>query len=387
MPRFPETAPSSQSLSDGVFGKLVQRSSAQTTRVYSLHVGDTYLEPLEIARAEAQSSEAIPRLHNYAPVQGEPELLRAIVRKVQRRSGVTLDPQCLQVTAGATSAMGILCNTLLEAGDEMILPAPFWPLMRGAVRARGGKPVEVPFFTRLGEPGFDPVAAIEAAITPRTCAIYLNSPHNPTGRVLPESALAGIAQLAERHGLWVISDDVYEDVWFQDEPQSLFARPDFAPRTIVTHSVSKAYALAGARIGYVHGPREVMDVIRGVQTFYSYCAPRPMQFGAALALDQGEAWLAQMRTTYAKAGNMAAHALNIAEPEGGTFLFFDMKPFMRSGEGLTEILERCLDGGVMLTPGTACGTHYGTWARLCFTAVPEAELEVALERLRAVLFG
>jgi N-succinyldiaminopimelate aminotransferase len=185
----------------------------------------------------------------------------------------------------------------------------------------------------------------------------------------------------------VISDDVYEDVWFSEPPPSLFARADFASRTIATHSVSKAYALAGARVGYVHGPQPVMDVIRGVQTFYSYCAPRPMQFGAALALDQGEEWLANMRAVYAKAGHMAARALNIAQPEGGTFLFFDLKPYMRSGEDISAILERCLEGGVMLTPGTACGTHYGTWARLCFTAVPEAELDEALHRLRGVLLG
>jgi N-succinyldiaminopimelate aminotransferase len=386
MPRFPETAPSSHSLSDGVFGKLVQRASA-TQRVYSLHVGDTYLEPLDVARAEAQLSGSIPRLHNYAPVQGEPELLRAIVRKVQKRSGVTVDPACVQVMAGATGAMGVICNTLLETGDEVIIPAPFWPLMRGAVRARGGTPIEVPLYTRLDEPGFDPVAAIEAALTPRTCAIYLNTPHNPTGRVLSERAIAGIAQLAEQHRLWIISDDVYEDVWFgAHEPPSLFARPDLAARTIATHSVSKAYALAGARVGYTHGPREVMDVIRGVQTFYSYCAPRPMQFGAALALEQGDEWLVNMRTLYGRAGRMAARALEIPEPEGGTFLFFDLKPFMRPSEGLTEVLERCLDGGVMLTPGTACGTDYGTWARLCFTTVPEAELEAALACLRAVLF-
>jgi aspartate/methionine/tyrosine aminotransferase len=129
-----------------------------------------------------------------------------------------------------------------------------------------------------------------------------------------------------------------------------------------------------------------MDVIHGVQTFYSYCAPRPMQFGAALALERGDAWLAQMRTRYGNAGRIAAQALEIPEPQGGTFLFFDLKLFMRSGESLTEILERCLDGGVMLTPGTACGTDYATWARLCFTAVPEAELQAALACLRAVLF-
>jgi N-succinyldiaminopimelate aminotransferase len=386
MPRFPDTAPSSHSLSDGVFGKLSQRSSA-AKRVYSLHVGDTYLEPLEVARAEAQLTGAIPRLHNYAPVQGEPELLSAIVRKLQRRSGVTVDPHCIQVMAGATGAMGVICNTLLDRGDEVIIPAPFWPLMRGAVRARGGTPIEVPLYTRLDEPGFDPVAAIEAALTPRTCAIYLNTPHNPTGRVLPESALAGIAQLAEHHRLWIISDDVYEDVWFgPHEPASLFARPDLAARTIATHSVSKAYALAGARVGYTHGPREVMDVIRGVQTFYSYCAPRPMQFGAALALDRGDDWLANMRTVYGRAGRIAARALEIPEPQGGTFLFFDLRPFLRAGESATDLLERCLDGGVMLTPGTACGTDYASWARLCFTTVPESELHEAIACLRAVLF-
>jgi N-succinyldiaminopimelate aminotransferase len=269
----------------------------------------------------------------------------------------------------------------------VIIPSPFWPLMRGAVRARGATPIEVPLFTRLDESGFDPVAAIEAVLGPRTCAIYLNTPHNPTGRVLSERTITAIAQLAKHHRLWIISDDVYEDVWFgQQQPESIFARPDLAERTIATHSVSKAYALAGARVGYTHGPREVMEVIRGVQTFYSYCAPRPMQFGAALALERGDEWLAKMRTLYGRAGRTAAQALEIPEPEGGTFLFFDLKPFMRSGEGLTEILERCLDGGVMLTPGTACGTAYGSWARLCFTAVPEAELHEALACLRAVLF-
>jgi N-succinyldiaminopimelate aminotransferase len=388
MPRFPECAPSANGLSDGVFGKLVQRSAGRTQRIYSLHVGDTYLEPLELARAEAQRTEARARLHNYSPVQGEPELLRAITDKVQRRSGVALDSASIQVMAGATGAMGVICNTLLAAGDELIIPSPFWPLIRGAARSRGATPVEVPLFTRLDEPGFDPVAAIERAITERTCAIYLNVPHNPTGRLLSERALAGIAQLAEHHKLWIISDDVYEDVWFGDAPpDSLFARPDMAARTIATHSVSKAYGLAGARVGYTHGPGEVMDVIRGVQTFYSYCAPRPMQFGAAVALDQGEAWLANMREIYGRAGRAAAHALEVPQPEGGTFLFFDVQRFMRPGEDLSGLLERCLDGGVMLTPGTACGSHFGTWARLCFTTVPEAELHEALAQLRSVLFG
>jgi N-succinyldiaminopimelate aminotransferase len=386
MPRFPHAAPSAQSLSDRVFGHLVRRSSA-VERVYPLHVGDTYLEPLAEARAEAQVTAQRPRLHNYSPVQGEPELIEAIRDKVARRSGVQLDSANIQVMAGATAAMGVICNALLEPGDEVLLPSPFWPLIRGVIRGRGASPVEVPLFTRLEEPGFDPIAALEAAITPRTAAIYLNTPHNPTGRQLPAAVLTGIAQLAERHNLWVLSDEVYEDVWFGARaPESVFARPDFAERTVATHSVSKAYGLAGARVGYTHGPSVAMETVRSVQTFYSYCAPRPMQFGAAKALRNGEAWLANMREIYGRAGRAAAQALQIPEPEGGTFLFFNLEPFLGPRETATELLERCVDAGVMLTPGNSCGAAFGNWARLCFTSVPESELHEALARLRSVFF-
>lgn len=375
-------------MSAGVFGRVVTRAAAPPDRIYPLHVGDTYLEPLPAARAEAQASSAVPRLYNYSATQGEPALLAAIARKVARRSGITLDPSCIQVMPGATAAMGIVCSTLLEAGDEVILPAPFWPLIRGAVRARGATAVEVPIFSRLHEPSFDVLAAIEAAITQRTTAIYLNLPNNPTGHVLPEGVLAGIARLAAQHGLWVIADDAYEDIWFGPQaPPSVFTRPDLAGRVIATHSVSKAYALAGARVGYTHGPLDAMAAIVGVQTFYSYCAARPMQFAAARALDEGEEWQAQMRVTYGRAARLAAEALEQPTPSGGTFLFFDARPFMRGSETLTDVLERCLQAGVMLTPGTACGADYGGWARLCFTSVPEPELVEALARLRKVLFA
>ena len=386
MPRFPRSAPSAQSLSDRVFGRLVARSGGHHGRLYPLHVGDTYLEPLPQARAEEQRAERWERLHNYAPVQGEPLLLDAIRHKLARRSQYEVPTECIQVMSGATAGLGVVCTALLSPGDEVIVPSPFWPLIRGIVRARGATAVEVPLFTRLSEPGFDPVAAIAAAITPRTAAIYVNSPHNPTGGVLPDAALRGIGRLAAQHDLWVIADEVYEDVWFGETPPvSVFTLPEFQGRTIATHSVSKAYGLAGARVGYTHGPREIMEVIRGVQTFYTYCAPRPLQFGAASALAHGDPWLADMRRTYASAGRAAAEALRLPAPAGGTFLFFDLSRYLAEGETSEQVLERCLDGGVILTPGTACGTDYQNWARLCFTVIPEPELREALARLQLSL--
>jgi N-succinyldiaminopimelate aminotransferase len=387
MPRHPRHAPSAEGLSDQVFGQLVARSQAHGGKFYPLHVGDTYLEPLPAARAEAQRTSDRARLHNYAPVQGEPELLDAIIAKVQRRSGVQLARECVQVMAGATGGLGVICGALLEPGDEVLLPAPFWPLIRGAIKLRGARAVEVPFYTELNEPGFDPVQALERAVTDRTVAIYLNSPHNPTGVVLPEPLVARLAEFASRHGLWVLTDEVYEDLWFTEPPASIWARPDLRERTIATHSVSKAYGLAGARVGFSHGPAPIMQVIRGVQTFYSYCAPRPMQLGAARALAEGDDWLADARARYGEAGRAAAATLGIAAPEGGTFSFFDATPYLRPGETLMDFLERCLQAGVMLTPGSASGQAYGSWARLCFTAVPRPELDAALACLRTVLEG
>jgi N-succinyldiaminopimelate aminotransferase len=385
MPRFPRYASSAEGLSDRVFGHLLERSQANTGHVYPLHVGDTYLDPLPEAQAEAQRSSHYTRLHNYAPVQGEPELLDAIIDKVQRRSGRTLARECIQVMAGATGGIGVLACALLQPGDEVLLPAPFWPLVRGAVKLRGARAIEVPFYTELDRTGVDPVAALERAVTERTVAMYLNSPHNPTGVTLDDEIVSRVIDLAVRHDLWVLTDEVYEDLWYSQAPQSIWARPELEGRVIATHSVSKAYGLAGARVGFTHGPAEIMQIVRGVQTFYSYCAPRPMQLGAARALEGGDAWLADARARYARAGRMAADALGMPTPHGGTFLFFDTTPYLRAGETAMGFLERCVDAGVMLTPGSASGEAYTSWARLCFTSVAEAELEQALLRLRKVM--
>jgi N-succinyldiaminopimelate aminotransferase len=388
VPRFPNFAAHAVGFSDTVFGAHSGPAAPALGPLYPLHVGDTYLEPLAAARAEAQRSVDHPRLHNYAPVQGEPELLDAIQRKLARRSGVDVDRACIQVMAGATAALGVIANALLMPGDEVLLPAPFWPLVRGAVSLRGALCVEVPLFTRLREPGFDPVAELAARIGPRTVALYLNSPHNPTGALLSDAQAAGIVTLAREHDLWLLTDEVYEDIWFGAQaPRSIWALPEARERAIATHSVSKAYGLAGARVGYTHGPSQIMSVIRGVQTFFTYCAPRPMQLGAARALDDGDAWLARARALYAQAAQRAAQVLGLPPPAGGTFLFFDTRPHRLPGEDAQAFLDRCLAAGVSLTPGAAAGRDYVDWARLCFTSVPPDQLEHALDRLRSALVG
>jgi len=387
MPRHPLVAATSRGLSDRIYSSLAERARRRQGPVYPLHVGDTWLAPPEAVREEARIAADRPGTWNYSPVQGEPVLLEAIRARLESRCGVVVDPECLQVMPGATAGLAIVAAALLEPGDEVLLPSPFWPLIRGILRGRGAVPVEIPLFTRLSEPGFDVEAALEERVTSRTAAVYVNSPHNPTGRVLSDAAVAAIARVARRHDLWVIADEAYEDLAYGAQPRPIWRRPDLAERTVAMHTLSKSHALAGARVGYAHGPRDVMAAVRGVQAHDNYCASHPMQLAAARALAEGEAWLQGVRRAYSDAGRAAAVVAGVPSPDAGTFLFLDAAPFFRAGEGLEGFLERCLEAGLLLTPGPACGRDFTTWVRMCFTAVPPDDLARALDRLGGVLRG
>lgn len=386
MPRHPRAASTAESLSDRVYGSLIDEARRRPGPIHALNVGDTYLDPLPAARAEAQRCADHPRLHNYAPVQGEPALLDAILARMKRTRGIALDREAVQVMVGATAGFTVVCSAMLDPGDEVVILAPFWPLIRGIVHARGAVAVELPFHDRIGQAGFDPEAALEAAIGPRTVAVYVNTPNNPTGRVLPVEVVDAIARVARRHDLWVLADEAYDDLYYTPvRADPLWARADLRDRAVACHTLSKSHGMAGSRVGYTHGPLEVMRAVRGVQTFLTYGAARPLQFAAARALDEGDGWVETARRLYTEAGSRAAAALGLPRPEGGTFLFFDASPHFRAGEDVQGFLRRCLDAGVLLTPGAASGKDYETWARLCYTFVPPAELDDALTRLGTVL--
>jgi N-succinyldiaminopimelate aminotransferase len=386
MARFPSPSGTAATLSDAVYTSLAARARAHAGPVYALQVGDTWLEPPEVARAALRSASEEPRVHTYSPVQGEPALLDAIQARLLARHRERVEREDVQVMLGATAGLAVVVDALLDPGDEVIVLAPYWPLIRGMIASRGAVPVEVPFHDRVGLPGFDPEAAVARAVTSRTAAIYLNTPNNPTGRVLPRDVVDALARLARRHGLWVLADEVYEDLAYVEAGPAVWTHPELRERTVAVHSVSKAYALAGARVGYVHGPRAVMRAIRGVQTFKTYCAARVFQLAAARAIAEGDAFLAKARETYAEAGRRAAAALGVRAPQAGSFVFVDAAPFFRRGEGLGGFLERCLDeAGILLTPGAAAGADYPTFVRLCFTVVPPAELDAALAGLRRVI--
>jgi N-succinyldiaminopimelate aminotransferase len=248
--------------------------------------------------------------------------------------------------------------------------------------------VELAFFTELDKPGFDVHKALESVLTPRTAGIYVNQPHNPTGAVLHDSHFEALADFAQAHQLWVLSDEAYEHLSFVEKaPPALWMHPRLQTRSVAAHTFSKSFGLSGARVGFVHGPSAVMQAISGLQTFATYCAPRPMQVAVARALrsHEGSDWIEAARARYREAAELTAQVLGVPVPRSGTFAFFELTRFLRENEAPQQWLERCARAGVVLTPGEVTGQAYGNWARLCFTSVPPSTLERALSALERVL--
>jgi N-succinyldiaminopimelate aminotransferase len=349
--------------------------------VCPLHVGDTWMEPFAGGRMQDLSEADHPGLHRYCETRGIPALIDALVDKVRARNGLRCDAKNVLVTAGATGGLCAALGAITSPGDEVLILAPFWPLIRGIVGAFRADPVEVPFYDRVTS-AEEAVAALAAQSTPRTAALYVSSPSNPSGRVLPGAWIAALAEWADREGLWLISDEVYEDFVYRGAHVSIAG---FLPeRTLTVFSFSKAYGMAGNRTGYLVGPEAAITQAQKISTHTFYAAPTSGQVAGLRALRDGAPWIAHARASYEEVGRKAAAVLGVAPPEGSTFLFLDVSARLDE-RGVWGFLEDCVSDGVALAPGPSCGRDYGSWVRLCYTAAPPDQVLAAVDRLAARL--
>jgi len=364
-----------------VFSPIAGKLREVPGRVCPLHVGDTWLEPLAGARAEELSTSEHPGLHGYSPTRGRPDLIEAIAEKVRVRNALPCDPDRVLVSAGATGALSSALGAIASPGDEVLVLAPFWPLIRGIVSAFRAVPVEVPFYDRV-KSADEAVAAVRARTSSRTVALYVSTPSNPTGRVLPADWLEALAHFAAREGLWLLSDEVYEEYVYRGEHVSIGS---FAPeRTLTAFSFSKSYGMAGNRVGYLIAPPEAITEALKISTHTAYAAPTVGQVAARLALVEGDAWLARANASYREIGEETAQRLGLPPPEGATYHFVDVAHRL-DDRGIWGFLEDCVDAGVALAPGPSCGEAYGSWVRLCYTAAPPDEVRAATDRLAELL--
>lgn len=318
---------------------------------------------------------------HYPDVQGKQGLREAIAARY-RAHGVNATPDQLIVMAGAQCGLYAAAQCLLDPDDEVIVPEPSYVTYEAVLRSTGARMVRIPL---RGDDDFRlDVADIEAAITPRTRAIMLNSPHNPTGQLIDAESWAAIAALCHRHDLWLISDEVYAELVFEGEHICAASLPVMADRTVVVDSLSKSHAMTGWRLGWVLGPQALIDHMANLALCMLYGCPEFIQDAARDALSQDLPERDQMRETYRARRDAVCAALancsaiDVITPAAGMFLMIDVRA---TGLSSQAFADRLLDEqGVSVLSGEAFGPSAAGFVRLSLT-VDEDRLRTASKRL------
>ena len=336
-----------------------------------------------------------PRNHRYTPAPGLPELREAVAAKTDRDSGYAVEPSQVVITNGGKQAVYEVFAALLDPGDEVLVPAPYWVTYPEAIALAGGVPVPVP---TTGATGFQvSVEQLERARTARTKVLLFVSPSNPTGAVYDRAAMAAIGVWADQHGLWVVTDEIYEHLVYGDARfHSLpVVVPSLAERTVVVHGVAKTYAMTGWRVGWMIGPPDVARAVTNLQSHLTSNVANVSQRAALAALTGDQSSVAIMRAAFDRRRRKivellrSAPGVTLAEPDGAFYVFPSFEGALgRSLRGRTatttlEFADLVLDeANVAFVPGEAFGAPgYG---RLAYALGDEA-LEEGVTRVAKLL--
>jgi aspartate aminotransferase len=350
--------------------------------------------PAHIVEAAAQAC-SDPRNHRYTPAAGLPELREAIAAKTARDSGYEVAANQVLVTNGGKHAIFDTFATLVDPGDEVLLPAPYWTTYPEPIRLVGGIPVILP---TDAAGGFRvTVDQLEAALTPRTKALVFVSPSNPSGAVYPPDEVEAIGRWAAERGLWVITDEIYEHLTYGHHTFSSVPTlvPEVRDRCIVLNGVAKTYAMTGWRVGWMIGPVDVVKAATNLQSHTTSNVGNISQRAALAAVSGPLDAVAVMRSAFERRGQVMHKLLSgiagveVLEPQGAFYAFPDLRALLgRSirGRTVTTTVELCAllldEAQVAVVPGEAFGTP--GYARLSF-ALGDDDLAEGCHRIADLL--
>ena len=337
-----------------------------------LTIGEPDFDTPEPIRAAAANAMAAGLTH-YAPNKGT-DPLRAAIADYETERGMACTADNILVTIGATGALNTALTGLLNPGDEVIIPIPAFPLYESITVAAGA----VPRFLDLQKSNFQiDKTALESLISPKTRAIVLNSPNNPTGCVLREESLDVVAELAEKHDFYVLCDNVYAAL-SENAPPDLTLRDALRERVILCQSFSKPWAMTGWRLGWLAAPAALIDKFTLLQAAQIASVPTFLQKAAETALTVGVADMAAVyrkRREYVLA-RLDAMGLTYPRPEGAFYVFPDISKFGMDSE--TFCIRLIEEGGLAAVPGSCFGGEGHIRLSYCYS---DAELQESLDRL------
>ena len=369
-------------LRQGAIRAMFDRAN-KMTGVISLGIGEPDMAtPALVCEA---AKEALDKgITHYTPNACTPAFRKAIAEKSYLKD-INYDPSTeIIVTNGGMGALSLLFLVILNEGDEILIQDPQWLNYVAQVSYCGGTAIRVP--TDLAHNFEMQPEVIERLITPKTKALMINTPNNPTGSVMSTETMAKIAELAVKHDILVISDDVYNTLLYEGAAApSIASFPGMKERTVIVNSLSKSYAMTGWRIGYVAGPAEIVDRMTKCQENFNACANAPGQYAGCVALDHPELCeelrvIFERRREIMLKGLKAIDGISCNDPTGAFYVFADISSF---GLSSVEFCNRLLDQAkVVCIPGSAFGECGEGFVRIAYTCSDE-DVKEAVRRIAA----
>ena len=327
---------------------------------------------------------------HYTPVPGTPRLRQAVVKKFQRDNGLTYSVDQVVVSTGAKQSLANVVLSLVDPGDEVILPAPFWVSYEEIIKVAGGVPVIIP--TSIENDYKIQPSDLEAAITPKTRLVMYSSPCNPSGSVFTESEIAGLADVLRKHDrIITISDEIYELINFTEKHVSMAAQPGMWERTVTVNGVSKGFAMTGWRLGYIGAPTWIAAACTKIQGQFTSAPSSITQAAAAAALEADPAIVEDMLNAFRRRRALMVEGLSqvnrfkVNQPMGAFYVFPDVSEFFgTSCDGFT--VENADDMAMFLLEkahvASVSGAAFGTpeCIRLSYAAADEV-LQEAINRI------
>jgi len=351
--------------------------------IINLNVGEPDFTPPRHALKAGEQAVKEGKTH-YAPTNGFPELREALAKKAYRDYGLNYDPESeILITVGGTEAIFLGLISLINPGDEVLIPNPGFVCYEPCVLLGGGIPVSVPL---LEKNDFKPsIDAVMSLITDKSRVIILNYPNNPTGAVLSYDEIAALTDIAVKHDMIVISDEVYEKIVYDNAKHYCAATfPGMHERTLVVNSFSKTYAMTGLRVGFVYGPKELVSPLWLAHQYTVACVNSLAQYVALAALEGPQDFVKEMVQEFDRRRRLVYKRLdeiggfNCLLPKGAFYVFPNVTAFGMSSEELAEFLVR--EAHVTTVPGSAFGSYGEGYMRISYAAAYE-QLEEALNRI------
>lgn len=360
---------------------MAAEKRARGERTILLTVGDTDFASPEPAVAAVHDSLAAGRTH-YSPSAGGRPIREAVAQRHARKTGQRIDADQVVVTIGAQNALLTAALCLLDPGDQVLVPEPMYATYPGTIAAAGGEIISI---RSPAKNRFHPlINEMEAVIGPRTRAIFLATPNNPTGAVYAREELSAIGALCCKHDLWLVSDEVYGEFVYEGQHVSPSVLPGMAERTITIGSLSKSHAMAGWRVGWMIGPQESAHHAGQLAVSSTYGIPTFVQDAAVVALEQFPHGLPELQTAYRRRRDRLCDRietvpmLSCHRPEGGMFVMLDARATGLSAYDFARGLV--LEEGVAILPADAFGDSATGHLRISL-GIADSEIDEAALRL------